>query len=94
MTMTMTNEPVSASLHWMQRFDPLHLDNEDLTPEECVSVIDCMVKERSIRECSELTGLSISSVSFWYEQLGSISRIRRIVNGRKAVESAEEQADS
>lgn len=94
MTMTMTNEPVSASLLWMQRFDPLHVCNEDLTPEECVSVIDCMVKERSIRECCELTGLSISSVAYWYEQSDRISRIRRSTNGRKVMESAGEQADS
>ena len=92
MTMTM-NEPVPASLQWMQSYDPMHAVSDDLTPEECVSVINCMVRERSIRECCELTGLSRPAVAFWYEQLENITRTMPFGNGRKGEGSACRQAD-
>ncbi len=73
--MTEMRKQIPDSLLWMGRIDPYRVVRDDLTPEECVCVIDCMMKRRSVDECCEWTGLGTDIVASWYDRSDIIYRV-------------------
>lgn len=73
---------IEPSLLWLQTIDPLKQREYDVTPEECVRIIDCMVNRDSISECVRKTGISRDKAGYWYgvmDHLVSRSRLIRAV---------------
>ena len=80
------NSSVPASQIWLQSIDPFKHNDYDLTPEECVCMLDCMVKERTVPDCMSRTGLRADTVLYWYRQS---EHIRQLQEGRYGISGTE-----
>ena len=70
---------VEPSLLWLQTIDPYSHADYDVTPEECVRIIDCMVNRYSISECARRTGIRRDTAGYWYGVMDHLVKRSRLI---------------